>query len=295
MNSSKGTGTVLVTHVGNSNEVRQAALMIDSLRTFGGGLSDIPVLVFEDEDHPVQQGELSRDGVSLHGLARPEGVGQYTLDSKVYTCAAAEDLLEDSCESMIWISPDCMIVNTPILFQLGDDCDAALRPVHITNIGSLAEGPADAFWEGVFQAAGVDDLNVTVESFIDCRILRAYYNTHAFSVSPSLGLMREWKQLFIELASSRKFQRSCCADDLHKVFLHQAVFSVLLADRIGRDRIRMLPEEYSYPYNLHNMVPRDRKSATLNELVCIACEDRSLDPELMDDIIVEEPLLAWLS
>ncbi len=160
MNSNISAGTVLVTHVGSSNDVRQAALMIDSLRTFGGSMSDIPVLVFEDEDHPVHRGEFSWEGVTVHGLARPEGVVPYTLDSKVYACATAEELLQDNCESMIWIAPDCMIVNTPILFQLGDDCDGALRPVHITNIGSLAEKPADAFWEGVFQAAGVDDIIV---------------------------------------------------------------------------------------------------------------------------------------
>jgi len=295
MNSSIGTDTVLVTHVGSSHRVRQAALMIDSLRTFGGSMSNIPILVFFDDDDPVRPVELSREGVTLHRLARPAGVLPYTLDSKVYTCARAEEMLQGNCESMLWIAPDCVIVNTPSLFQLEGKFDAALRPVHITNVGSLAEGSPDAFWKGVFHAAGVDDVQVTVESFIDCRILRAYYNTHVFSVSPALGLMHEWMQLFIELIQSRSFQQKCCSDDRHKLFLHQAVLSVLLASRIDQERIRMLPEEYSYPYNLHDMVPRDRKSATLNELVCIACEDRSLDPDLMDDIIVEEPLVAWLS
>jgi hypothetical protein len=61
------------------------------------------------------------------------------------------------------------------------------------------------------------------------------------------------------------------------------------------ERIRMLPPDYSYPYNLHQVVPPDRRALALNDLVSIAYEDRSLDPDVVDDIAIHEPLRSWLS
>ena len=60
-------------------------------------------------------------------------------------------------------------------------------------------------------------------------------------------------------------------------------------------RIRFLPAEYSYPYNLQQRVPEQRRAKVLNHLVCIACEERSLDPEVVEDILIEEPLRSWLA
>jgi hypothetical protein len=61
------------------------------------------------------------------------------------------------------------------------------------------------------------------------------------------------------------------------------------------DRIRILPAEYSYPYNLHGQVPEGRRAGALNDLVCFAYEDRSLDPDIVSDIQIREPLRSWLS
>jgi len=61
------------------------------------------------------------------------------------------------------------------------------------------------------------------------------------------------------------------------------------------ERIRILPAEYNYPYNLQSRVPPERRARALNDLVTVACEDRSMDPAAMDDIEVREPLLSWLA
>ena len=42
-------------------------------------------------------------------------------------------------------------------------------------------------------------------------------------------------------------------------------------------------------------VPSDRRALTINDLVCIAYEERSLDPTVVDDIGIDEPLRSWLS
>jgi hypothetical protein len=197
--------------------------------------------------------------------------------------------------SLIWLSPDCLIIKSPLLFDLAPAWDAAVRPVHVRNVGLLATEPLDGFWRKVYETVGVQDVQTTVESFVDAQHIRAYFNSHALAVDPSKGLFRRWFECFEALVCDQEFQLSSCRDERHRIFLHQAVLSALVVTLLDPERIRMLPPDYSYPYNLHQVVPPDRRALALNDLVSIAYEDRSLDPDVVDDIAIHEPLRSWLS
>jgi hypothetical protein len=193
------------------------------------------------------------------------------------------------------MAPDCLVIQPPVLFALGPKWDAAVRPVHVRNVGLRAGDPQNPFWRGVYAAVGVEDVAVTVESYVDGQRLRAYYNSHAFAVDPALGLLGRWAEVFQTLVVDRAFQAAACQDARHQVFLHQAVLSTLLATRVDPARLRLLPPAYSYPYNLHTAVPEARRARALDDLVSIAYEDRSLDPAEIEDITVGEALRSWLA
>jgi hypothetical protein len=108
-------------------------------------------------------------------------------------------------------------------------------------------------------------------------------------------LLRQWLECFEVLVGDQAFQSAYCQDERHQVFLHQAVLSALIATRLDPQRVRILPPIYSYPYNLHPSVPCDWRAQALDDLVCVAYEERSLDPAVMNDITVHEPLRSWLS
>ncbi len=59
-----------------------------------------------------------------------------------------------------WYGSICsaLLSSRPCCFALGKEFDAALRPVHIRNVGSLTTEPADAFWRGIYSAVGVEDI-----------------------------------------------------------------------------------------------------------------------------------------
>ena len=94
--------------------------------------------------------------------------------------------------------------------------------------------------------------------------------------------------------SDQAFQAKACQDERHQIFLHQAILSTLLVTMLDPERLRILPPDYVYPYNLHQDVPLDRRAAVMNELVCIYYEGRTLDPSAIDDIEVNDPLRSWL-
>lgn len=287
--------TVFFTLVRSIIERSCARILVDSIRSFGGGMARCPLWLFEVNPQQAPCDSLEREGVRVIPLRMPDTVRHYYYADKVYACAKVEEMAALDVRSLIWINPVCLVIRPPRLFDLGQSFDAAVRPVHIRNVGLPPAEPLDSFWKGVCEAVGVDDIQTTVETFVCGQRIRSYFNSHALAVNPSKGLLRRWFERFEVLVCDEAYQADACQDELHRIFLHQAVLSALLVTQLDSDRIRVLPPDYSYPYNLHRSVPPDRRAAALNDLVCIAYEDRSLDPELMDDIEIREPLRLWLS
>lgn len=287
--------TVFVTLISSARQRSATHLLIDSIRSFAGPMRNHPVWVFIAGAQEQTSNELKDLDAELIPLTIPDSVKSNWFAGKVYACARAEELAGKNIQSLIWISSNCLVIQPPVFFELGSSYDAAFRPVHIRNIGNLASQSPDEFWKRIYQTVGINDISISVESFVDDQHLRAYYNTHAFAIDPSLGLMRMWYEIFEKLVIDRDFQDGACRDDLHQTFLHQAVLSALIASRLDPDRIYNLPTTYNYPYNLQEKVPVDRRVSALNDLVCIAYEDRSLSPDEMKDIHIDDPLRSWLA
>ncbi len=285
---------VFVTRASTAQQSVQARLLVESIRAFGGPLHGCPIWLFAPGTEDVPCDAFDALGVRVLPLAAP-GELPYWFAAKVAACARAEELAGPEVRSLVWVSHDSVFVQPPLLFDLGPEVDVAVRPVHVKNVGLLATEPLDSFWRGVYRSIGVADVEATIESFVGAQRIRAYFNSHALAVNPDTGLFSRWFERFDALVRDEAFQAGPCQDELHRIFLHQAVLSALIATTIEPQRIRMLPADYSYPYNLHDSVPADRRAAALNDLVSITCEERSLDPEKMDDIEVREPLRAWLS
>jgi hypothetical protein len=291
-------GTVFFTLVGTERQAQHARLLVESLRAFGGRLGDCAVWVLYHDQAGLDPDFLAgacRDleGVHLVPLAMEDGF-RYWFSAKVQACAQAEEMAGSRVRSLVWVGPECLIVRPPLLFDLtapaGASSVAAFRTVHHVNVGSLAREPLDPFWSAVYRLVGLDEAPFTIESFVDMREIRPYWNTHCFSVDPACGLLQAWREGFRDMVADEAFQAGPCRDELHRIFLHQAVLSALVARRVDRERIRALPPEYSYPLHMHDQVPAARRAQALNDLVCAVYEE---DLPL-DGIRVQEPLRSWL-
>lgn len=285
---------VFLTLVRSPSERTCARFLIDSIRSFGGTLSHRPIWLFEADRQSAPCNSLESKDVQVFSLSVPDTVRRFYFADKVCACALAEEMITSAVQSLVWIDPACLIIRPPLLFGLGQSFDVAVRPVHIRNVGLPPTVPLDGFWKKIFMKVGVHDMEATVETFVEGQRIRSYFNSHAFAANPSKGLLRQWFECFEALVCDEEYQKDSCQDQVHKIFLHQAVLSTLLVTRLDPKRIRLLSPDYNYPYNLHQSVPLDRRAAALNDLVCITYEGRSLDPSLVDDINIHEPLRSWL-
>ncbi len=258
-------------------------------------MANVPVYVLESNPDGVPCDILRDEGVSVVPFEMPGSIGDYLFAGKVCASAAAEEIASGQSDTLVWLSSDCLVVNPPVLYSTGQDFDAAVRPVHIQNVGSPVAQPVDSFWRGIYDAVGIEDAPFSVVSFVDEKSVRAYFNSAAYSVNPNLGLLRRWRDLFSTLVEDEDFQMSSCQDELHRVFLHQAILSALLTDGVDERRLRILPPEYGYPYNLHSSVPSVKRAGSMNSLVSVIYEERSIHPSLVKDIEIDEPLNSWLN
>jgi hypothetical protein len=286
--------TVLLTLVRTIGGRTKARILVDSIRSFGETMSQCPIWLFEANPKEAPCQSMENMGVHVLPLSVPDTLRHYFFADKVCACAQAESLATVKIQSLIWIDPSCLVIKPPLLFDLGQSHDAAVRPVHIRNVGLPPTEPLDGFWKKIYQVVGVKDIQATVETFVDVQRIRSYFNSHAFAINPSKGTLSQWLDTFEDLVRDEEFQSMYCQDELHRIFLHQAILSALLTTSLDPKRIRILPPDYNYPYNLHQSVPLDRRALSLNDLVCIAYEDRPLNPNVVDDINIREPLRSWL-
>ena len=285
---------IFLTMVHSAAEKIGAKLLIQSLRQFGGEMSQCPFWLFESDKAHGSCTDLIPLNVEVFPLEANNATKHYIFSRKVSACHQAENMALPKTKSLVWMDTNCLIVQPPLLFGLGDSFDAAVRPVHIRNVGLTRQGPVDKYWRGVYSAIGVEDLPSAVDSFVDGQHLRPYFNSHAFAIDPVLGLMCKWSEKFESMVGDRDFQERACKDDLHQIFLFQAILSALLATFIPSERLRILPTTYNYPYNLHGRIPAEKRAQSLNELVCFTYEDRTIQPDGVTDTQIHEPLRSWL-
>lgn len=285
---------IILTKVSSAEEKPYTRLMIESLQTFGGSLSRCPVWVFATDGLAPDCADVAGGQVRVIPLSIPADLRGYPFSSKVLACARAEELAPAGTGSLIWLDSGCLVVQPPELFDLSEDFDAAFRPVHIRNVGSPVHEPMDAFWQGVYRSVGVRETGFTVQPFIGEDTLRAYFNSHGFSVRTGLGLFTRWAELYAGLVRDTAFQAAACQEEPHRIFLFQAVLSTLAAALIPAQRIRILPPNYNYPYHLQEQVPADRRARALNELVTSAFEESLVVPDRVKDIHILEPLRSFL-
>jgi len=288
------THSIFITKVRTPAGKAAARLLVDSIQTFGGEMSGCAIWVFATDPQNEPCRDLGNSQVEVFPLPVPEVIEHYPFGDKVLACARAEAMAPAEVQSLIWLDLDCLVVQPPLLFDLGAEFDAALRPVHLRNVGLPPSEPLDLFWSGIYAAIGVEDVHSTVVSFVDRQRLRAYFNSHGLAVRPALGLFQRWYELFERLVCDDTFQAAACSDERHRIFLFQALFSALVASSLDAQRIRILPATYNYPYNLHDQVPEDRRVTALNDLVCFTFEGRAVHPKAVTDVEIREPLQSWL-
>jgi len=273
----------VVTYLQRGDQEHSAAMLVDSIRRWGGEYADCPIYVVLAD--PGRTGfRLKGKKVYFVPLTLNESVRSYPFAAKAFAAAKVEDLTAGKAGTLLWLDPETILLGPPKEYDLKAGSAAAVAPAMLINTGQAENEPVDAYWGPIYKRCGLDPAKIfVVETFVDCKKVRAWLNCGMFSVRPERGLLREWAKILADLIDDQDYQRTAVTDRIHRTFLHQAVISTLIVAKLERREIHMLPWGYNYPLYCHDLdfttltgatykVPAHKKAKTLDELTSVFVE-----------------------
>ena len=286
--------------VAPSSPDNEVLMLFESLRTFGGELSDSPSIVLVSEAAGPLSDEVKERfqalNVRLLPFALDEEARQFPFASLAYASAQAEEHAKGKAELLVWMNSNTLVINSPTDFLLSQGTNFAYRPVHHTKIGPVYEKPLDSFWAQIYQHCGVEDGRAfPMETCVRDNTLRPYFNAGLFVVRPEQGLLETWCDYFEQLYRHPDFKPFYEKDMLYGIFMHQAVLSGVVLNMCEQKELRELPETINYPLHLHDEYPPEYRPKALNELITCRYEGIKELPDVLKGIHVEEPLKSWLN
>ena len=91
--------TIFFTLVSTERQKNNAGLLVKSLCSFGGSLSECPIWIFVADPQLIPDGDLSGVSVQVIQLHIPETIRDDWFAGKVSACARAEELAEGEVDS----------------------------------------------------------------------------------------------------------------------------------------------------------------------------------------------------
>ena len=288
---------VFATSVESPDQARKAELLVASIRRFGGRFAEAPVYLVVDGSFPGLAARAAELTATVLPLKAEGPIPAVPYARKVFAAAQVEALVAKSAGTLVWLDPETLVLSPPDALRLGRSEAAAVRPVFLRNsVGLPPDAPFDPFWERVLREAGATAASApVVTTFVEDEAIRFYVNCGVFAVRPARGICRDWARAFGAVGNDAAFLRSAAPDRLHRIFLHQAVFSAVLLARTTTAERRTLDDTVGYPLNLHERVPAGRRLERLGDAPVVIHEDLlERRPDWSSLLPIDTERAAWL-
>lgn len=288
----------LITMVVPGKATQKALMMANSLRTFGGSLQDSPIwfLVPSGMEHfsePTQQ-EIASLDIQIHPFRVTPELIQFPFAAKVMAAAQGENIARTLTESLVWLDTDNIILRQPNELCLPAGKSLAYRPVHHKLIGLPWDGPLDAFWELLFRSCHVPAERLFPMLTHTGERIKPYFNAGTFVTNPTNGLLKLWRDIFLDLYQKMELKAWYQTNELYAIFIHQAIFTGVILQALSLEEIHELSPWINYPLHLHHEIPSEIRAASLRELTTLRYENIFDTPDWRSDLPILVPLTTWL-
>jgi hypothetical protein len=253
---------------------KQALTLVKSIRKFGGEYSTSPVIIVLSDTSRTKGITLRNNADIILNLEMDEKLRNFPFSDKVYACALVEKLVTGKSDWLVWLNPDALVVAPPGEIVADQNAWASLRPVHIKNVGIGCTESIPEYWKKIYVQTNIDTNALwLIESFVDNKLLRPYFNSGCMAFRPEKEILTEWKRTYEALLHDERLYNYYSADQYGSFFFHQAVLSAVIISKAGKNQINILPPSYGYPLTLQSRDDFIRKIKSVEEMKIILCED----------------------
>ncbi len=280
---------------------KRVLLLVKSIRTFAGSLSQAPIWCFLQGTEGKGLSKTAKDrfqalNASIINLKKDAEISDFPFITKASAMAEAESVARGKTDILVWLDSDTVILQEPRKLILRKEKSLGCRPVHHINIGSRYEEPLGHFWTQIYRHCGVpEDRVFSMTTHIDGIRIRPYFNAGLLTLRPEKHLLQTWHDIFLKIYKNPEFQESYDKDKRYTIFMHQAVLTGVILSNLRRDEIEILPRTYNYPLHLHKEDITHLRTLRSGQLTTFRYEDFFKKPEWKKEIPAEEPLKEWIS
>ena len=301
--SEEGTREKLVfssiIYPGKSSE-SNSLLLAESIRDFGGALSDRPIWFFA----PNLGRELSLDtmtcfqglNVEVIPMEIDQEVLKFPFTGHAEAAAMAESKADGNADLLAWIAPNTLVLHEPIDFLLDSNIKLGYRPVHHKLLGLLYDEPLDSFWNLVYNHCGVKEEQIfSMKPHVENEPIKPYFNAGLLIVRPERKLFRNWRDSFLNVYRHQDLLELYKKDQRYAIFIHQAILSGVLLSTLEKNEMEELPADYNYPIHLYPEDDTDGRPDSLDDCITLRHETFHQNPDWTEKIPLNHELKQWIS
>jgi hypothetical protein len=286
------------TYAGDGEDLYQASVLLESIRTFGGGLRDLPVWIVLGPgcDPAIDRALPALRTAEIWRVEIPEAARRFPFAGKSFAAALAERrAVAAKIDRMIWMDCDTIVLREPSALLPDRMPDLGATPVFHQLIGSLHGQPPDPFWTRVYDLLGVrESAAFPVETPVDRKTLRAYFNCGLLVVRTNRGILGEWRDCFVVLSGDDSMGRMCDGDELIRVFLHQVALAGAILRKVKREDVHLYGRGINYSVFLQGLYPDEARFDSLDGLVTLRYDVAFRNPGIVAGLSGPAGLVSWI-
>lgn len=301
LRSGEKESLILATFAEDSEQLRHAIFLAESVRTFTGRYRHSPIWIFVPRGGagcPEElQEQLREQRLELHESTAPAEAEWFYYSRKVFAAAQAEVEAEGRGKILAWLDEDTIVLQEPKAFILEPNHSLAYRPVMHKNIGSLYSEPLDAFWNRIYERLAIPSAAVFPMSTIaDGEIIRPYFNAGLLVVRPENGILRRWAEDFTVLFSDRILNSMSRKDEHKRIFFHQTALVGTILNSVAREQMLELSRQYNYPLFFKEMYGAAEEFDSLEDVITLRYDVyfRHPAPDWRERLKGPSEKIAWL-
>lgn len=164
---------------------------------------------------------------------------------------AAASFESNCADGYIWMDVESYFFK-PMEFL--NDAGIYVNPVDKRNIGDVYGGGQSTIWQIIYRYFQLSKEQPYVNTSVTKEKIYPYFNVGMVVVNKHKDLFKTVREAILELLDYDELKKQIDESVIHKIFMHQAIFSCAVMKKYGKN-IKPLPYGVSYPLHLHEFNP----------------------------------------
>jgi hypothetical protein len=284
-----------VIYHGRTSELN-ALLFVESIREFGGDLSQAPIWCYVSENDVQISSKVKDRVLALDVLLLPFKESQrFPFVGHAQAASLAESRAEGEADILVWSATNTVFLQEPGEFLLQDGKSLGYRPVHHALIGSRFNEPLDPFWSEIYEQCNVPEIRIfPMKTHVEETEIRPYFNAGCLATRPEEGLFRRYYESFLGIYQKSEFKEFYKKDERYMIFIHQAVLSGIILSELENRKLVQLSPSYNYPMHLYDEDTTKDQPSSIENVITFRHEGFHADPDWEKKIPAGNQLKNWI-